>query len=141
MRVRWVPSHEKEGSDGVSILDKTGNYHADKLANAQAKRIGPTARQGKLYDRRTQQQYAIQGIQLKILAAYQATDPPKAQDQAPRGPRAGRSWNRAPACARKCHLPTLERGELRLWGHRLIISHGTEGFRCITCARVANHKG
>ena len=65
---------------------------------------------------------------------------PKAQDQPPRGPRAGQGWNRAPAGPRKCHLPTLERGELRVWGHHLITSHWTEGFRCITCARVANHK-
>ena len=91
VRVRWVPSHGKEGSDSDSPSDKTGNDHADKLANAQAKRIGPMARQGKLYDRQTQQLYATQSIQLKIFAAYQATEFPKAQDQAPsrppRGPR------------------------------------------------------
>ena len=139
MRVRWVPSRQKEGSDRISPSDRAGNDHADKLASAQAKRIGPTARHRKLYDRRTQQLAEIQSIQLKILAASQAMDPPKAQDQAPRGPRADRGWGRTTACARKCHLPTLECGELKMWGPRLIASHGTERFRCITCARVANH--
>ena len=27
-----------------------------------------------------------------------------------------------------------------MWGRHLIAPHGTEGFRCISCARVANHK-
>ena len=139
VHVRWVPSHEMEGSDRISLSDKAGNDHADRLASAQAKRIGPTARQGKLYDRRTQQLAAIQGILLKIFAASQATDPPKAQDQAPRGPRAARGWGRATTCARKCHLPTLECREFGVWGPHLVASHGTEELRCITCARVANH--
>ena len=65
--VRWVPSHEKEDSDRISPRDRNGNDQADRLANAQAKRIGPMASQGKLYDRRTRQMAAIQGIQLKIL--------------------------------------------------------------------------
>ena len=47
--VRWVPSHEEEGSDRISPDDKAGNDHADRLANAHAKLIGPTARQGKQY--------------------------------------------------------------------------------------------
>ena len=119
VRARWVPSHGKEGSDRVSLSDRAGNDHADRLANAQAKHIGPTANQGKLYDRRIWQLCSVQGIQLKILTASQATDPPKAQDQPPRGPRAGRGWNRAPACPRKCHLPTLECGELKVWGPHL----------------------
>ena len=136
MHVRWVPSHEKEGSDRISPGDRHGNDQADRLANAQAKRIGPTASQGKLYDRRTRQLAAIQGIQLKMFTASQASDPPKAQDQAPRGPRAARGCGRAPPCARKCHLPTLERGELRMWGPHFFAPHGTEGYRCITCARM-----
>ena len=140
VRVKWVPPDEKEGSDRISPNERRSNDHADELANARAKRIGPTARQGKIYDRRAQQLSATQSIQLKILAASQATDPPKAQDQGPRGPRAARDGNRAPAFATKCHLPDLERGELRMWGPHLITSHGTEGFRCVTCARIANHK-
>ena len=96
--------------------------------------------QEKLYDRRTRQLYAIQSTQLKILAASQATDPPKAQDQAPRGPRAARTWSRAPAGTRKCHLPTLVNGKLKVGGPHLLTSHGTERFGCITCARIANHK-
>ena len=43
VHVRWVPSHEKEGSDRISPGDRNGNDRADRLANAQAKRIGPTA--------------------------------------------------------------------------------------------------
>ena len=58
----------------------------DRLATALAKLIGPTASQGKLYDRRTRQIAAIQGIQLKILTASQASDPPRAQDRAQSGP-------------------------------------------------------
>ena len=77
---------------------------------------------------------------MKILAASQASDPPKAPDRAPRGQRASRNQGRTQACPRRCHLPTLGHGELRMWGPHLITSHGTEGFRCITCARVANHK-
>ena len=100
--VRWVPSHEEEGSDRISPDDKAGNDHADRLANAHAKLIGPTARQGKQYHRRTSGQ--------------------------------------TPACHRKCHLPTLQSGEVRMWGRHLIAPHGTEGFRRISCARVANHK-
>ena len=86
--VRWVPSHEKEGSDRISPSDRAGNDRADGLANAQAKRIGPTAAQGRLYDRRARQLEAIQDIQLRVLAAAQATDPPRAQDRAARRPRA-----------------------------------------------------
>ena len=67
-------------------------------------------------------------------------DQGEALDQAPRGPRAARGRGRAPPCARKCHLPILERGELRMWGPHFIAPHGTEGYRCITCARVADHK-
>ena len=108
--VRWVPSHRKEGSDRISPGGRNGNDQADKLANAQAKRIGPAASQGKLYDRRAWQLAAIQGIQLRIFTASQASDPPRAQDQAPRGAHAARGCGRAPPCARKCHLPTLECG-------------------------------
>ena len=36
--------------------------------------------------------------------------------------------------------PTLERGKLKMWGPHLTAPHGTEGHKCITCARVANHK-
>ena len=135
-----VPSHEKERSDRISPSDKNGNDQADRLANAQAKRIGPTASQGKLYERKTRQLAAIPSIQLRILTASQATDPPKAQGQAPRGPHATRGCGRAPPSARKCHLPTLERGELRMRKPHLIGPHGTEGYKCSTCARVANHK-
>ena len=124
VRVRWVPSHEKEGSDRVSPSDRTGNDHTARLANAQAKRIGPTARQGKLYDRRTQQLCAIQGIQLKIFAASQATDLPKTRDQGPRGPRVACGGNRAPACWR---FPILDCRELRVWGLHPITSHGRKG--------------
>ena len=138
VRVRWVPSHEEEGSDRVSPSDRAGNDHADTLANAQAKRIGPTASQGKLYDRRAQQMCAIHPAQDPTVP--QATDPPKAQDQPRRGPRVSRGWNRPPACPRKCHLSSLECGKLKVWGPHLITSRGTEKFRCITCARVANHK-
>ena len=81
----------------------------------------------------------IQGIQLRILTAAQATDPPRTQDQGPRG-RTARASGRTAACPRKCRLPTLQSGELRMWGHHLITSHGTEGFRCISCARIANHR-
>ena len=83
--VRWVPSHEKEDSDRVSPEDRNGNDQADRLANALAKRSGPTAKQGKLYDRRVRQMAVIQGIQLKILTASQAPDPPKTRDRAQRG--------------------------------------------------------
>ena len=58
--VRWAPSHEKDGSDHVSPEDRNGNDQADRLANARAKRIGPTASQGKLYDRRSRQLVTIQ---------------------------------------------------------------------------------
>ena len=40
---RWVPSHEKEDSVRISPEDRNGNDQADRLANALAKRIGPTA--------------------------------------------------------------------------------------------------
>ena len=138
--VRWVPSHEKENSDRISPKDRNGNDQADKLANALAKRIGPTASQGKLYDRRTRQLAAIRSIQLKILTVSQASDPPKAQDRAQRGPDAARGRGHGPPRPKKCHLPTLERGELRVWEPHPNAPHGTEGHRCITCARVANHK-
>ena len=84
---------------------------------------------------------AVQSIQLKILTASQASDPPAAQDQAQRGPGTARGRGRAPPRPRKCHLPTLECGELRVWGPHITAPHGTEGYRCITCARIANHKG
>ena len=102
--------------------------------------VGPRHAKGSsIYGQRTQQLSAIQSIQqLKILAAFGATDPPKAQDQGHRSPRAVRDGSRAPACARKCHLPDLERGELRMWGPRLITSHKTERFRSITCARTVS---
>ena len=95
--VRWVLSHEKERSNCISADDRNGNEQADRLANARAKRIGPTASQGKLYDRMTRQLAAIQSIQLKILTASQASDPPKAQDQARRGPSAARGRGHSPA--------------------------------------------
>ena len=101
--VRWVPSHGKEDSDRISPEDRNGNDQADKLANALAKRIGPTASQGKLYDRRTRQMAAIQSIRLKILTASQASDPPRAQDRAQRGPGAARGRSRGPPRPRKCH--------------------------------------
>ena len=41
--VRWVPPHEKEDSDRISPEGRNGNDQADRLANALAKRIGPTA--------------------------------------------------------------------------------------------------
>ena len=138
--VRWVPSHEKEDSDRIPPEDRNGSDQADKLANALAKRIGPTASQGKLYDRRARQLAAIRGIQLKILTASQASDPPKAQDRAQRGPDAARGRGHGPPRPTKCHFPTMERGELRVWGPHFIAPHGTEGYRCITCARVADHK-
>ena len=138
--VRWVLSREKEDSDRISPEDRNGNDQADRLANALAKRIGPTARQGKLYDRRVRQMAVIQGIQLKILTASQASDPPRTQDRAQRGPGAARRRSHGPPRPRKCHLPTLEPVELRVWGPHLIAPHGTEAYRCITCARVANHK-
>ena len=137
--MRWVPSHEEEGSDRISPGDRAGNDHADRLANAHAKLIGSTVPQATRYDRRTEQLEMIQGIQLRILTAAQATDPPRTQDRGPRG-RTARANGLSPASHRKCHLPTLQTGELRTWGPHLIASHGTEGFRCITCARVANHK-
>ena len=34
--VRWVPSHEEEGSDRIPPGDRAGNDHADGLANAHA---------------------------------------------------------------------------------------------------------
>ena len=138
--VRWVPSHEKEHSNRISPEDRNRNDQADRLANALAKRIGPTARQGKLYDRMVRQMAAIQGIQLKILTASQASDPPRTQDRAQRGPGAARGRSNGPPRPRTCHPPTLEPGELRVWGPHLIAPHGTEGYRCITCAKVANHK-
>ena len=138
--VRWVPSHEEEGSDRITPGDRAGNDHADKLANAHAKIIGPTALQGKLYDRRTEQLEKIQDIQLRILTVAQETNPPRTQDRGPQG-RSARPGRQIPACLRKCHLPTLQRGELRIWGRHLSPSTAsTEGFRCISCARVANHK-
>ena len=85
VRVRWVPSHEIDGSNRISPSDRAGNDHADRLANAQAKRVGPTASQGKLYDRRTRQLCATQGIQLKILRPSQGAGPAPAR--AARGPR------------------------------------------------------
>ena len=60
--VRWVPSHEEEGSDRISPGDRAGNDHADRLANAHAKLIGPTVPQATRYDRRTEQLETIQGI-------------------------------------------------------------------------------
>ena len=74
--VHWVPSHEKEDSDRTFPEDRNGNDQADRLANALAKRIGPTAIQGKIYDRRVRQMMAIQGIKLKILTASQASGRP-----------------------------------------------------------------
>ena len=111
LHVRWVPSHEKEGSDRISPSDRAGNDRADGLANAQAKRIGPTAAQGRLYDWRTRQLAVIQDVQLRILAASQATEPPKAQDRTARGPCASPGKGRATSCARRCHLPSLENGK------------------------------
>ena len=133
------PPMKRRGRDRISPGDRAGNDHADRLANAHAKLIGPTARQGKQYDRRTEQLGVIQGIQLRIFTAAQATDPPRTQDQGPRG-RTARASGRTAACPRKCHPPTLQSGELRMWGHHFIAPHGTEGFRCISCARIANHK-
>ena len=138
--VRWVPSHEKEDSDRISPEDRNGNGQADTLANALARRIGPTAKQGKLNDRRVRQMAAIQGIQLKILTASQASGPPKTQDRAQRGPGVARGCGHGPLSPRKCHLPTLEPGDLRMWGPHLIAPHGSEGYRCITCGRIPNHK-
>ena len=82
----------------------------------------------------------IQGIQFKILTASQASDPPRTQDRAQRGPGAARGCDHGPARPRKCHPPTLEPGELRVWGPHFIAPHGSEGYRCITCGRTANHK-
>ena len=134
--IRWVPSHEKENSDRVSPEDRNGNDQADRLADALAKRIGPTAK----HDQRVRRMAAIQGIQLKILTASQASDPPRTQDRAQRGPGAARGSGHGPARPRKCHFPTLEPGELRLWGPHLFAPHGSEGYRCIACGRTANHK-
>ena len=53
--VRWVPSHEEEGSDRISPGDRAGNDRADGLANAHARLIGPTASQVERYDRRAEQ--------------------------------------------------------------------------------------
>ena len=138
--VRWVPPHEKEDSDRISPEDRSGNDQADRLANALAKRIGPTAKQGKLYDQRVRRMAATQGIQLKILTASQASGPPRMQGRVQRGPGAARGSGNGPARPRKCHLPTLEPGELRLWGPHLIAPHGSECYRCMTCGRTANHK-
>ena len=138
--IRWVPSHGKENSDRMSPEDRNGNDQADRLANALAKRIWPTAKQGKLYDQRVRRLAAIQGIQLKILTASQASDPPRTQDWAQRGLGAARRSGHGPARPRKCHPLTLEPGELRLWGPHPIAPHGPEGYRCITCGRTANHK-
>ena len=68
--VRSVPSHEtKEDADRITPEDRNGNDQADKLANALAKRIGPTAKQGELYDQRVRRMAAIQDVQLRILTA------------------------------------------------------------------------
>ena len=137
--VRWVPSHEEEGSGRISPGDRAGNDHADGLANAHARLIGPTAPQASRYDRRAEQLEAIQGVQLKVLTAVQDTDPRGTQDRGPRA-RAARAADPVPASRKKCHLPTLQAGDLRTWGPHLIAPHGTQGFRCVACARVANHK-
>ena len=137
--MRWVPSHEEENLDRISPGDRAGSDHADRLANAHAKLIGPTVPQAARYDRRAEQLEAIQGVQLKVLTAVQSTDPPRTQDRGPRG-RAARTGDPCPASRRKCHLLTLQAGELRTWGPHLIAPHGTQGFRCVACARVANHK-
>eukprot|EP00972_Heterocapsa_arctica_P009960 1464112-Heterocapsa_arctica.AAC.1 len=47
--VRWVPSHEARGSCKITETDCIGNNGADALANAAAKRAGPTVGQGKHY--------------------------------------------------------------------------------------------
>ena len=137
--LRWVPSHEEEGSDRISPGDRAGNDRADALANAHAKRIGPTASQAARYDRRTQQVEAIQDIHLRILTAAQEADPQGTQGRSPQA-RSARPAGPAHAGRRKCHLPTLQPGEMRTWGPHLIAQHGEEGFRCVACARVANHK-
>ena len=67
---------------------------------------------------------AIQDIQLRILTAFQASDQPRTQDRAQRGPGAARGCSHGAPRPRKCHLPTLEPGELRVWGLHLIAPHG-----------------
>ena len=104
-----------------------------------ARLIGPTASQAARYDRRAEQLEAIQGIQLRVLTAVQDADPRGSQEEGSRA-RAARAANPMPASRRKCHLPSLQAGEMRTWGPHLIAPHGTQGFRCVACARVANHR-
>ena len=68
---------KRRGRDRISPGDRAGNDHADRLANAHAKVIGPTVPQAKQYDGRTEQLEMIQGIQLRIFTAAQATDLPR----------------------------------------------------------------
>ena len=55
-------------------------------------------------------------VQLRILTAPQASDPPRTQDRARRSPGAAGGNGRGSARPRGCHLPTLEPGELRFVG-------------------------
>ena len=43
-------------------------------------------------------------------------------------------------CPRVSHLPVLQPGETKPWGPHIIEAHGESGFRCLSCARTANHK-
>eukprot|EP00972_Heterocapsa_arctica_P097154 14334626-Heterocapsa_arctica.AAC.1 len=50
--VRWVPSHEARGFRKITETDRIGNNGADALANAAAKKAGPTDGQRKHYANR-----------------------------------------------------------------------------------------
>eukprot|EP00972_Heterocapsa_arctica_P113232 16436072-Heterocapsa_arctica.AAC.1 len=72
--VRWVPSHEARGSHKITETDRIGNNGADALANAAAKRAGPTVGQGKLFVNRQKLCTYVQTKQSMILAQIQIVE-------------------------------------------------------------------
>eukprot|EP00972_Heterocapsa_arctica_P066906 9873861-Heterocapsa_arctica.AAC.1 len=72
--VKWVPSHEARGSRKITETDRIGNNGADALANAAAKKAGPTVGQGKLYVNLQKLCTYVQKTQETILAQIQIVE-------------------------------------------------------------------
>ena len=73
--MRWVPSHEKQGSERIAEADRRGNHEADALASAEARRIGPSLHQQERYDARLALLRAVLGAQSTILDVAQRGGP------------------------------------------------------------------
>ena len=74
LAIRWVPSHEKEGSGRITPEDRHGNDRADQLAKARAKLVGPTPSQKVTYDSNLAMLAALQETQVAVLTASQEAD-------------------------------------------------------------------